>query len=65
MLHVLIAFCIGYPCTKMLPGLQNTPLLTWRIPLVLFITAIVITLSTIWKLRRIMRTNPSEVIKSE
>ena len=62
---LLIAFCIGYPCTKMLPGLQDTPLLTWRIPLVLFITALVITLSTVWKLRRIMRTNPSEVIKSE
>ena len=62
---LLIAFCIGYPCTKMLPGLQDTPLLTWRIPLVLFITALVITLSTVWKLRRIMRTNPSEVIKRE
>ena len=62
---LLIAFCIGYPCTKMLPGLQDTQLLTWRMPLVLLITALVITLSTIWKLSKIMRTNPSDVIKSE
>jgi len=62
---LLIAFCIGYPCTKMLPGLQETPLFTWRIPLVLIITAVVMTLSTVWKLRRIMHTNPADVIKSE
>ena len=62
---LLIAFCIGYPCTKMLPGLQETPLFTWRMPLVLIITAVVMTLSTVWKLRKIMHTNPADVIKSE
>ena len=62
---LLVAFCIGYPCTKMLPGLQETPLVTWRIALVLVITAFVMTLSTVWKLRKIMHTNPADVIKSE
>jgi hypothetical protein len=49
----------------MLPGLEDVPLFTWRMPLVLLITALVITLSTVWKLRKIMHTNPADVIKSE
>lgn len=62
---LVIAFCIGYPCFRMLPGLEDVPLFTWRMPLVLLITALVITLSTVWKLRKIMHANPADVIKSE
>lgn len=62
---LVIAFCIGYPCFRMLPGLEDVPLFTWRMPLVLVITALVISLSTIWKLYMIMHTNPADVIKSE
>lgn len=65
LLVLLISVGIGYPCSGLLPGLQDEPLLSWRILPVMFITAAVMALSTAWKLRRIMRTNPAEVIKNE
>ena len=37
----------------------------WHSAIVLFFIAFVMTLSTFWKVRRIMRTNPADVIKSE
>lgn len=37
----------------------------WHSAIVLFFMAFVMTLSTFWKVRRIMRTNPADVIKSE
>ncbi len=66
--YLLVLFasvCIGYPCSRLLLGMKDEPLLSWRILIVLIIAAVVMTLSTVWKLRRIMRTNPADVIKSE
>lgn len=37
----------------------------WHSAMVLFFMALVMTLSTFWKVRRIMRTNPADVIKNE
>ncbi len=37
----------------------------WHSAMVLFFMALVMTLSTFWKVRRIMRTNPADVVKSE
>ena len=37
----------------------------WHSAIVLFFIAFVMTLSTFWKVRRIMRTNPADVVKSE
>jgi len=37
----------------------------WHSAIVLFFIAFVMTLSTFWKVRRIMRTNPADVVKTE
>lgn len=37
----------------------------WHSAMVLFFMALVMTLSTFWKVRRIMRTNPADVVKNE
>ncbi len=62
---LLISFCIGYPCSRFLPGLADEPILTWRLPATLLITAVVIILTTIRRLRKIMHTNPADVIKND
>ncbi|MCQ2074800.1 MAG: hypothetical protein MJY77_06365 [Bacteroidaceae bacterium] len=42
--------------------MDNGRLFSWRIPLVLLITALVMTLSTVWNIRKIMHTNPTDIL---
>lgn len=60
---LLVSFLIGYPCSRFLYVSDNEQLLSWRIPLVLLITALIMTLSTVWKIRKIMHTNPTDILK--
>ncbi len=62
---LIISFCMGYPCSRFLPGLADEPILTWRLPATLLITAVVIILTAIRRLRKIMHTNPADVIKND
>lgn len=57
-------FCLQshFHCLHGIRHMDNGRLFSWRIPLVLLITALVMTLSTVWNIRKIMHTNPTDIL---
>ena len=65
----VIAFAVGWIIAESISDLLGSVLwiriLPWHGLIVFIFIVAVIALSTFWKVRRIMRTNPAEVIKNE
>ncbi len=68
-LITVIAFAVGWIIAESISDLLGPVLwiriLPWHGLVVFVFIVLVIALSTFWKVRRIMRTNPAEVIKNE